>query len=967
MLPVQYQSRTPGGTTGRPSADERTKRARVDEPSSLSCLTSASSTADDSMPPPQSGRPQPSSSSCRLPRPSSSQPATQRLCALSAGVLFFHVLTSALQEGIFHLPGFTNVLLLSCGETLCTTVLAGLLLVWGWRKQLPERGASEYRGPRGRSTTTALGKGRAEITLHEPSSRPADELGDTDSEPRWTSGGATACSPGVFCEGEHGPPGPQRSLAHGDDGSAFISVADPLPVVVDAVDGADAPLLTPRAARDAPSAGSASWSSTIRDVFHPSTVSIYWYARIAVLLSCSLYLTNRTSFFLSYALQVTFKSSKLLCMIVVHRWWARARDEEVAPDSVNEQGSDDGAPDEDGGAELHAVAAASNTAEHLLRDEAQRRGSCFPFPPSATFSNAVVNVAPPAGRAPASSHSLDDDQRRSWWGPPRCFGSSRRHSWWWWWPHSWHPHSALDVPRRVAKSGWVCASSFAQYCALRSAKSPADERGPDQAAAGLRQLIFHNRGSDGQPSVVKAWRVAGAWLARQLRRRLQDMELMACIIIVAGLICFTYACQPDMRGGADPSGSSKGPAAFSKAVMERPISKGRLGDYASASLVGGRSVAAGVSDSLSRDTGLSQRHASPPLAPSSLSAPSSPFPPLPSIAAAVSGISVPWVLTLIGVAGVLTSNVLDCIIYALEEVHCFHAAAKASGGPHRRAHQHERAAGENGCPLADVRHGTVPLLPRAPPPQQFLPPCGPPSSARMPAAATPPRRRHVVPARSSTERSAATPASSKEVLFMVNGIATLLYVGGLSASWLLGRAPSSLQGLTNPDVMPAVMRAAGGAFGALTAAEAQRLVACEHRSALSRPTASAAIPAECVALMVRQQQLQWYSRSSAGLSSAAPSAPQERTAGVFPTSSFWSLIVLASVTSLMGTLCLLRIVAEFTGVAAVIVTSMRKALTILLSFVLYRRRFTPLHAVGLAGVMGGVVWYELQRRRRYGM
>lgn len=83
--------------------------------------------------------------------------------------------------------------------------------------------------------------------------------------------------------------------------------------------------------------------------------------------------------------------------------------------------------------------------------------------------------------------------------------------------------------------------------------------------------------------------------------------------------------------------------------------------------------------------------------------------------------------------------------------------------------------------------------------------------------------------------------------------------------------------------------------------------------------------------------------------------------------TFVVLIVLASVTSLVGTLCLLAIVAEYTGVMAVVVTSLRKTLTILLSFVLYGRPFTLMHATGLLGVMGGVVWNELLRRQRKGV
>ncbi|KAG5488179.1 hypothetical protein LSCM4_08158 [Leishmania orientalis] len=908
------------------------------------------------------GRLQPSSSSCLSPPPPS-QPTTRRLCALAAGVLIFHLLASALQETIFHLPGFTNVLLLSCGETLCTTVLVGLLLVWGWCHQLPGRAASEHHGLHGRSTATAAGKETAEATLHEALAKPAHRLGGTSNEPGCSSGSATPCSQEVFCEAEHQPPGHHRSLARGDRGSAFIRAVDALPVAVTArtgtADGAEPSTLTPSAVHDASSAGSASWRSTIRDVFHPSTVSLHWYVRIAVLLSFSLYLTNRTSFFLSYALQVIFKSSKLLCMIVVHRWWVHDSHEGAAPDSGHELDSGDGAPNEDGSSEPRAAAAVAGVTERHPSDEAQQRGGrCSLLPSTAPPDAVVVDVSPPAGWALAPSHPLEEDQTRSWWGSPRCSSSSRRPSCWWW-SRCWHQQRVDDVSQRGTRRGWSCASYLAQCRALRSAKSIGDERAQNAAATGLRRLIYHNRGSDGAPSAFEVLRVVSAWLARQLRRRWQDTELMACIIIVVGLISFTYASQLDVRVAADPSGAKKGPVAFSKAVIERCIFLGRLRGRAAAPLTGEHSVSVGVADSLNIDTGLAEGRASLPLQASSL--PASPSPPslLQSITAVLSCLSAPWLVTLIGVAGVLASNTLDCIIYVLEEVYCFHATAQPSSGGKVRAHKHVRAAQGRVHPEAGAPHGAVPLQHRAFHPPHSLLPCRVPSSSRIRASVTAPSKRHVV--------SAPVPASSEELLFMVNGIATLLYAGGLSASWLCDRLSLSLQSITSANMVPTVLEAEGGVVGALTAAEVQQLRACEHLVVLSGSAGSASIPIECAALMARQRQLQRLSFMSAWPSSVALSAPQLPSTEGFPIYFFWALIALASVTSLMGTLCLLRIVAEFTGVMAIIVTSVRKALTVLLSFVLYRRRFTLLHSVGLAGVMGGAVWYELQRRRRRGV
>ncbi|CAJ1985706.1 EamA-like transporter family/Triose-phosphate Transporter family/UAA transporter family [Leishmania donovani] len=963
---------------------------------------SASANSHETMLSQQPDGQRPSSSSCP---PPPRQPTTQRLCALAAGVLVFHVLTSALQETIFHLPGFTNLLLLSCGETFCTTVLVGLLLVWGWYHQLPRRAASEHQGPHGRSAATAVGAGTAEASPHGPLSNPAHGVGGSSNKQGWCLGDAVGHSPGAVCAAGHLPHGQERSRPHGDGRGAPTSVAEAVPVAV-AADRGKGSALTLGAAHDSPSTSGASWRSTIRRVFHPSTVATRWYVRIAVLLSCSLYLTNRTSFFLSYSLQVIFKSSKLLCMVVVHRWWMRDSPEAAAPGSENETDSDDdadsvthrwsavaapdrrdGASSEGGDSELLADDKAPGTGERHLRDESQRRGhGCSSSSPSTDFSTVVVDVSPPAGRTLASSHPLEDDQRRSWWGASRTCSSSssgsRGRSWWW--PRFWCQHGIDGLSRWCTSREWscacACASSLAHRCAFRSARSPSDKRGHVSAATGLRQPVPHNGSIDGGLSAFEMLRAAGAWLVYQLRRLLRDTEIMACAVIVAGLISFTYAFQLDMQASAETSDSKDRLAALAKAASaevaaERHILADRPRGPASASLTGryvvaaDAAAAANLRDSRSIATGLAQAGAALPLPLSSPFA-SSPLSPLQSVAAEVSRLSTLWIVTLIGVAGVLASNALDCIIYVLEEVHCFHATAGPPRRSNRGAHRHERAAGETARPLADVQRGAVLLPHHTSHRQHSLSPCPPMLSSRTQAAVAASSTRPTVPAASATEPPVRIPASPQELLFMVNGIATFLYAGGLSASWLCSRFLLLLWSFMGSNAMSTAVEADGGVVGALTAAEARQLAACERPLAASRRTDNAALPVECTALMARRPQLQRLAALSTGPpwgASSAPPPPPPPSTEPFSLSLFFLLIALASVTSVMGTLCLLRILAEFTGVMAVIVTSVRKALTILLSFLLYGRRFTLLHGVGMVGVMGGVVWYELQRRRRCGV
>ncbi|GET85467.1 hypothetical protein, conserved [Leishmania tarentolae] len=953
---------------------------------------------DGSMPPQQPGGQQPSFASCL---PPARRSTTRRLCALAAGVVVFHVLTSAVQERIFHLPGFTNLLLLSCGETFCTTVLAGLLLVWDGLHQPSGRAASEHQGPDTRPVATTVTVGTAEATPQEPRFDAVYGMGAITNKQRLSFGGAVAYSPDAVCEAEHLPEGQQNSRAHGDRRDAPTSVTDAvLPVAVaataDAVDGGKESLLTADSVHDSPSTSGAAGLSSICRVLCPSTVATLWYVRIAVLMSCSLYLTNRTSFFLSYSLQVIFKSSKLLCMIVVHRWWMRYSHEAAAPASANNTGSDD-----DTGSTVHqwcAVAASTrrdgvsgeggvpepfvddkvpDTGERHLCGETQERGrACASPPPSTSFSTVAVDVPLPARHGCASSQSLATDPQRSWWSLLRCSGPRRRLGQW---PRFWRRHGTDDMSRWCPTREWLraCAVplSLVQRCTLRRAKLPIEKEGRAEAATGLRQPISRtgvserNQSSDSDCPALEMPRVLGAWRVWQLRRLFRDTEVMACIIIVAGLVSFTYAVERDGHVSAVTSGPEEDAAAMAKVASaevaaERHLRTTRLRGHASGFLTGEYAVtvdaaaAANPSHSASIGAGLAQAGASLPL--------SSPFTSLPlplqqSITADVCRLSARWLMTLVGVAGVLMSNMLDCIIYTIEEAYCFHATVRPSRGSSRGTRKHEGAAREKAHPLGDVQRGAVPLQHHPHHRQRSTSPCPPTLSSHRESPVPASSRQHTVLAPLATASPAQIAASPQELLFMVNGIATLLYVGGLGASWLLDRFLDA----TAPLAMP---EAEGGAVSALTAAEARQRAACKRLLVTAQLTGNGTLPVDCGAWVTRQPPLQRLaSRSTAPpwepLSEALPPSSTEGHSLSF----FFLLIALESVTSLTGTLCLLRIVDEFNGVMAVVVTSVRKALTIWLSFALYGRRFTLLHAAGMAGVMGGALWYELQRRRRCGV
>lgn len=65
-------------------------------------------------------------------------------------------------------------------------------------------------------------------------------------------------------------------------------------------------------------------------------------------------------------------------------------------------------------------------------------------------------------------------------------------------------------------------------------------------------------------------------------------------------------------------------------------------------------------------------------------------------------------------------------------------------------------------------------------------------------------------------------------------------------------------------------------------------------------------------------------------------------------------LVLQACTSYLGLRCYLVVVKELSGVAGVVTTSLRKVVTLVLSFVLFEKPFTPGHALSFAALGAGV-------------
>ena len=76
-----------------------------------------------------------------------------------------------------------------------------------------------------------------------------------------------------------------------------------------------------------------------------------------------------------------------------------------------------------------------------------------------------------------------------------------------------------------------------------------------------------------------------------------------------------------------------------------------------------------------------------------------------------------------------------------------------------------------------------------------------------------------------------------------------------------------------------------------------------------------------------------------------------------------ALITAFSLFNLLGTECLLRIVSDFGANTAVVVTSTRKVVTVMASYLLFPKPFTLLHAGGLAAVAAGVYLHETSKSR----
>lgn len=82
---------------------------------------------------------------------------------------------------------------------------------------------------------------------------------------------------------------------------------------------------------------------------------------------------------------------------------------------------------------------------------------------------------------------------------------------------------------------------------------------------------------------------------------------------------------------------------------------------------------------------------------------------------------------------------------------------------------------------------------------------------------------------------------------------------------------------------------------------------------------------------------------------------------MFANQSFAPLVFGYSICNFVGTYFLLEIVSEFESNSAVVVTSLRKMVTVLLSYVIYPKPFGFMHGVGLICVCGGIALYESAR------
>jgi hypothetical protein len=839
-----------------------------------------------------SRQPLAAASSSTSPSTATAAASTKHLCALAAGALSFHVLASVLQEHIFHLPGFTNVLLLSFGETLCTTVLVALQLVWLWWRR---RGADEDDD-----------QGR-----HNP--REKEGCVDSSVEVSTSSRRVVAA---VHC----------RHLAR-----------------------------------------------TLQHIFHLSSVEMYWYVRIAILMSCSLYLTNQTSLLLSYPLQVIFKSSKLLCMIVVRRWWMRTLDQDGQSMVLSEASESDGATSPPspypprlqeqqlssrsrnvivrarGGGEaeeahhvpsshtVHRTAAPQDSARAAQsRHTSRHHGSLTP--PSADTPYAPVPSAQwkpttPTIAVVAATPSYADENgfaaRECRAEDDATISTSAAAS------SVAAREGVIHVPavscspasHRSFRGGRLGAGSGSRCCSLAAFQRWAGV--PARVLCSVREGKHVSARLVRSLQVWRGWGVTALRAARSVGRSLRttfstrhgaaaclraclrcvrgsllDGELQACTVIVLGLILFTYASQVgDTASTSTDAATVTGGAGIG--VGDDGLDGVRWQQGSTHATLVVSPVLHNEAHKTDLDAGLMNTHPEVTAAAAllleqqqrlpttAMTTPSS-TPLLFHPWRAVMTYAV-WVTTLIGVSGVMLSNLIDAVIYVLEEVYCFQTAgsnsSSSSGGAASSAASAHKDSPSSSLPPPFTQRldaptpaseskssSPLPLATQVSSPHQadicVVTKTEPPTSPLPP----PPSHHH------------RTPATSQEVLFMLNGIATFIYGGCLTLSWLTTSRSVKISPASSVQPTPA-----------------------------------------------------------------------------FPLFMFVLLVALASVTSLIGTLFLLAIVAEYTGVTAVVVTNLRKTLTILLSFMLYGRRFTPTHAIGLTGVMGGVVWNEMLRRQRTGV
>lgn len=330
-----------------------------------------------------------------------------------------------------------------------------------------------------------------------------------------------------------------------------------------------------------------------------------------------------------------------------------------------------------------------------------------------------------------------------------------------------------------------------------------------------------------------------------------------------------------------------------------------------------------------------------------------------------------WLRTVFGIGAVLLSNAIDTIIFVLEEIHCFYTARRPPLStvteksnkvfPRKRtvvaAPAAAEAADDFGGPAVKWK-AKLEEDDEAGPWHQFASPLDDPFKAGEDARAT-------------TLAAAAPPVT---VVVLGEDDPTNRGCGGEAG--------------TGPPTSPSPSHQISGFAGAAEEGEevAPRLHQLRQHSTLAAAAQPATTSTTVVQYKVRPATASELLLFVNGIAAViygvalclsfistviffAPASDDARQSGHLQRLSppwlltFFSCAVLASVSSLIGTLCLLQIVADYNSIVAVLVTGVRKTLTILFSYLLYHRPFTFLHGLGLCGVMGGAAWFEICRRR----